>query len=192
MCVKWYTVIALGFTCLDVCYPFICFNQWDYYSPKITLAFRPLDESILKCTRLGGCAYNLCFEQTSIPGEPDYCEMSSGCWHFVYYNSTHQTCVRNYHSESLIPHVRVSTGVLLGGFVFCSLVGMTLFFSWENRTRRHKAFFVRHKWFVRRFIVVYFSSLALLLAALSICGLITIFVLMDRYCISDASGDDDD
>ena len=94
--------------------------------------------------------------------------------------------------EAFLSQTGASTGVILGGFVLCIAVGISLCCLWRECAKKNKAFFVRHKRFAIRFMTVYFTSLAIFLF---VCGTgigITLAVLDGQYCIRQRSDDDDD
>ena len=190
MAVKWYSFLAgLCFLCLlDVCHP-QCSHQADCYSSDITTAYRPFIESVLAC-RSGQCVCNLCFERQFVLIGTDYCRLSTGCWVYVDYNSTHQTCRRNAQGEDQIGQLEAPTGVLFGGLGLCAVVGIPAFFLWKWCARRNVSFFERHEGFSQLFTVVYFVSLATILGICGIGTAITLGVVRNANCVVERSNVD--
>lgn len=188
MAAKWYSFLALSFMCLlDVCHP-QCSRQADCYSADITTSYRPFIESVLAC-RSGQCVCNLCFERRFVLIGTNYCRLSSGCWLYVDYNSTHQTCRRNTQGEAQLSQLEAPTGVLFGGLGLCAVVGIPAFFLWKWCAGRNVSFFERHEGFSLLFTVVYFASLATLLGICGIGVAIALGVVRSGNCVIETSND---
>ena len=99
-----------------------CSAQADCYSYDITTSYRPFLPSIIRCQG-GECVCNECFRKRFRLFTYDFCGIAGGCWKYVNYNSTLQTCRRNPEGDRIDNDYEEPTGVMLGlGFGGCILL----------------------------------------------------------------------
>ena len=166
-----------------------CSVQADCYSADITTAYSPFLPSIIRCQG-GECICNECFETKFRVFTYDYCGLSKGCWEYVNYNSTLQTCRRNPVGERTDGNFEAPTGLLFGlGVGGCIILGLYNFYTWTWCAKRVK-FSKKGVYFSNRFTAAYFISLGVVFFIVGLGVAIAWSVIRADQCVIERPDDD--
>ena len=166
-----------------------CSTQADCYSYDITTSYRPFLPSIIRCQG-GECVCNECFEKRFRLFTYDFCGIAAGCWEYVNYNSTLQTCRRNPEGDRLDDNFRAPTGLILGlGLGGCILLALLNIFMWKWCGERFE-FFEKGADFTYLFSMVYFIALGVVFFLVGLSVGIAWGALRADQCVVESDDDD--
>jgi hypothetical protein len=167
-----------------------CSTQADCYSRDITTSYRPFLPSIIRCQG-GECICNECFEKRFRLFTYDICGISSQCYEYVNYNSTLQTCRRNFEGDRIDDKFRAPTGIIFGlGLGGCILLALANIFMWQWCSEKYE-FFEKGVGFTYVFSMVYFIGLGVVLFVAGLGEAIAWGVLRSQQCVTESNDDDD-
>ena len=161
-----------------------CSTQADCYSPDITTAYRPFLPSIIRCQG-GECVCNECFRKVFRLFSYDRCGIAAGCWEYVDYNSTLQTCRRNPEGDRIDDNFRAPTGLLLGlGLGGCILLALLNILMWKWCGEKFE-FFEKGVDFTHLFSMCYFIALGVVFFLVGLSVGIAWAVLRANQCVTE-------